>query len=102
VKLLLLVRYIRGKDLQMNQDIIDEFHYYQFGGKMFSGILAGRVRDWLVNHEVLSTFQAGFVRGKRALDNVFIIKTIVDKYLRKKKRPNVLELCGLRENLRFN
>jgi hypothetical protein len=38
-------------------------------GKMFSGILAGRVRDWLVNHEVLSNFQAGFIRGKRTLDN---------------------------------
>jgi hypothetical protein len=47
-------------------------------GKIFSGILAGRLRDWLVNHEVLSTFQAGFVRGKRTLDNVSIIKTIVD------------------------
>jgi hypothetical protein len=53
-------------------------------GKIFSGILAGRVRDWLVNHEVLSTFQAGFVRGKRTLD-VFIIKTIVDKYMKGKR-----------------
>jgi hypothetical protein len=52
---------------------------------MFSGILAGRVRDWLVNHEVLSTFHAGFVRGKRTLDNVFIIKAIVVKYLREKR-----------------
>jgi hypothetical protein len=38
-----------------------------------------------VNREVLSTFQAGFVRDKRMLDNVFIIKTIVDKYLRAKR-----------------
>jgi hypothetical protein len=34
---------------------------------------------------VLSTFQAGFVTGKRTLDKVFIIKTIVDKYLREKR-----------------
>jgi hypothetical protein len=34
---------------------------------------------------VLSTFQAGFVRGKRTLDNVFIIKTIMDKCLREKR-----------------
>jgi hypothetical protein len=33
-------------------------------GKIFSGILAGRLRDWLSNHEVLSEFQAGFVKGK--------------------------------------
>jgi hypothetical protein len=53
--------------------------------KMFLGILAGRLRNWLVNNEVLSTFQAGFVRGKRILANVFIIKTTVDKYLREKR-----------------
>jgi hypothetical protein len=53
--------------------------------KLFSGILAGRIRDWLADHEVLSIFQAEFVRGKRKLDNVFIIKTIVDKYLRGKR-----------------
>jgi hypothetical protein len=53
-------------------------------GKIFSGILAVRLKDWLVNHEVLSTFHAGFVRGKRMLD-VLIIKTIVDKYLTEKK-----------------
>jgi hypothetical protein len=71
-------------------------------GKMFSGILADRVREWLVNHEVLSAFQTGFVKGKRTLDNVFIIKTIVDKHLREKKGPNILVLCRLRESLRFN
>jgi hypothetical protein len=54
-------------------------------GKMFSGILTGKLRDWLMNREVLSTIQAGFVRGKRTLDNVFIIKTIVDKYLRERR-----------------
>jgi hypothetical protein len=25
-------------------------------GKIFSGILAGRLRDWIVNHKVLPTF----------------------------------------------
>jgi hypothetical protein len=33
-------------------------------GNIFSGILAGRLRDWLSNHEVLSEFQARFVKGK--------------------------------------
>jgi hypothetical protein len=36
-------------------------------GKIFSGILAGRLRDWLSNHKVLSEFQTGFVKGKRHL-----------------------------------
>jgi hypothetical protein len=53
-------------------------------GKIFLGILAGRLRDWLVNHAVLSIFQAGFVKSKRTLDNAFVSKTVVDKYLREK------------------
>jgi hypothetical protein len=54
-------------------------------GKIFSGDLAGRLRDRLVNHEMLPIFQVGFVRGKRTLANVFVIKTTVDKYLRGKR-----------------
>jgi hypothetical protein len=68
---------------------------------MFSGIVAGRLREWIVNHKVLSIFQTGFVRGKRMLDNVFTIKAIVDKYMRK-KRQNLLVFCGLRESVRFS
>jgi hypothetical protein len=54
-------------------------------GKIFPGILAGRLRDWLSNHQVLSEFQAGFAKGKSTSDNVFIIGTTVDKYLRVKR-----------------
>jgi hypothetical protein len=54
----------------MNQGLIEKLRYYQFW-EMFSGIVAGRLRDWLVNHEVVPTFQAGFVGGKRTSDNVF-------------------------------
>jgi hypothetical protein len=54
-------------------------------GKIFSRILAGRLRDWLLNHEMLSVFQAGFLKGKRTSDNVFIVRTTVDKYLQVKR-----------------
>jgi transcription elongation factor Elf1 len=54
-------------------------------GMIFLVILSGRLRDWLVNHEVLSIFQTGFVRGKRTLENVFIIKTIAEKYFREER-----------------
>jgi hypothetical protein len=53
-------------------------------GKIFSGILARRLRDWLINHKRLSRFQAWFIKGKRSMDNIFIIKT-VDRYLRFKR-----------------
>jgi hypothetical protein len=42
-------------------------------------------------------FQAGFVRGKRTLDNVFIIKTNVDKYLREKEAEYTGALWTLRK-----
>jgi hypothetical protein len=40
------------------------------------------LRDWLVNNKILSRFQAGFVKGKRTTNNIFVIKTTVDRYLR--------------------
>jgi hypothetical protein len=54
-------------------------------GKIFSGMLAGRLRDWLINHKMLSRFQAGFIKGKRTMNNTFVIKTMIDKYLRFKR-----------------
>jgi hypothetical protein len=41
--------------------------------------------DWLRNHEALQEFQTGFVTGKRTTDNIFTIKTRIDKYLRVKR-----------------
>jgi phage antirepressor YoqD-like protein len=50
--------------------------------KIYSGIPAGRLRDWLINNKILSRFQAGFVKDKRTTDNIFPIKTTVDRYLK--------------------
>jgi hypothetical protein len=52
---------------------------------IYSSILAGRLRDWLINNKILSRFQAGFVKHKRTTENIFVIKTTVDKYLRVKR-----------------
>jgi hypothetical protein len=41
--------------------------------KIYSGILTGRLRDWLINNKILSRFQAGFVKDKRTTCNIFII-----------------------------
>jgi hypothetical protein len=54
-------------------------------GKIFSGIMARILRDWLIHHKRLSRFQAGFIKGKRTTDNIFVIKTTIDKYLRFKR-----------------
>jgi hypothetical protein len=46
--------------------------------KIFSGILAGRIREWLMYHKA----QAGIIKGKQTTGYVFVIKTTTDIYLR--------------------
>lgn len=41
--------------------------------------------DWLRNHKALLEFQTGFIKAKRTMDNIFIIKTMIGKYLRVKR-----------------
>jgi hypothetical protein len=53
--------------------------------KVFSNVLAGGLRDWLTDKRMVSKFQLGFVKNKRTIDNIFVIKTTVDKYLREKR-----------------
>jgi hypothetical protein len=66
-------------------------------GKIYSGMLAGRLRDWLINNRILSKLQAGFVINKRTTDNIFVIKSTIDKYLKVKKRACLLVYGGPRK-----
>jgi hypothetical protein len=56
-KVAIICPILRAKEILKNQEFIEVFGYYQFWGKIFSGILAGRLRDWLSNHEVLWRFK---------------------------------------------
>jgi hypothetical protein len=58
-------------------------------------MLAGRLGDWLINNRVLSKFQAGFVINKRTTDNIFMIKSTIDKYL----KAYLLVYCGPRKSI---
>jgi hypothetical protein len=53
--------------------------------KIFFNILVGRLRDWPADKRIPSKFQARFVKKKRTTDNIFVIKTTVDKHLREKR-----------------
>lgn len=48
--------------------------------KIFSGVLDGRQRDWLLNKKILSRFQVGFIKGKITTENIFAINTTIDRY----------------------
>lgn len=53
--------------------------------KMYTGMLAIRLKCWLEEAGIISIFQAGFRSKKRTSDNIFIIKTLTEKYISKKR-----------------
>lgn len=54
-------------------------------GKLFNNLLQQRLNNYLENNNLLSQYQFGFRKDHRTTDNIFILKTLVNKYLGKKK-----------------
>jgi hypothetical protein len=48
--------------------------------KICTGVLARRLNDWAERKGAVSEFQMGFRKGRKTTDNIFILRTIVDKY----------------------
>jgi hypothetical protein len=53
--------------------------------KVYTGVLARRLNDWVEKRGVISECQMGFRKGRRMVDNIFILRTIIDKYLSQKR-----------------
>jgi hypothetical protein len=49
--------------------------------KVYTGVLARRLNDWIEKRGVISECQMGFRKGRRKADNIYILRTIIDKYL---------------------
>ena len=62
-------------------------------GKLFNRILQTRLTNYLESEGMFSHFQAGFRKGYRTTDIIFILKTLMNKYLIKEKK-----LCGFFES----
>ena len=60
-------------------------------GKLFNRLLQTRLTNYLESEGMFSHFQAGFRKGYRTTDNIFILKTLMNKYLFKEKKQ--LFLC---------
>jgi hypothetical protein len=52
--------------------------------KIYTGVLAKRLNDWIENRGPISECQMGFRKGQRTTDNISIM-TIIDKYLARKR-----------------
>ena len=55
-------------------------------GKLFSTILNQRLRNHALNRKLIPENQIGFMPDCRTSDHIFILKSAIDKYLRKKKK----------------
>jgi hypothetical protein len=49
--------------------------------KVYTGVLTRRLKDWLERRGVISEWKVGFRKGRRMVDNIFILRTTIDKYL---------------------
>ena len=52
--------------------------------KVFSGVLLNRLNFWADGVNFLSQELAGFRKGFRSTENVFILHTVINKYLSRK------------------
>ena len=55
-------------------------------GKVFSGVLNNRLQTYLEENRLINENQSGFRKGRRTTDNLFILKTIINKYLCQKNK----------------
>ena len=53
--------------------------------KLYCSVLLFRLQEYVEKHNLLSDNQIGFRKGKRTSDHIFILKTLVDKFLRMHK-----------------
>ena len=67
--------------------------------KLFASILSKRLKTWCEIKNVIGEEQAGFRPSRSTIDNIFCLKTIVQKYLRKKRGECMLHLWILKKRL---
>ena len=53
--------------------------------KVFTNILNNRLVSWADVNEKMYDVQAGFRKGKSTIDHIFVLQSLIDKYLSKEK-----------------
>ena len=46
-------------------------------GKIYTGIMAERLQGWVEKEHKISELQSGFRKGRRTIDNILVIQTII-------------------------
>lgn len=55
-------------------------------GKVFTKLLNNRITEYLEKHNILNDNQAGFRKDRRTTDNLFILRSLIDKYVKHGKK----------------
>ena len=54
--------------------------------KLFHSLLNNRLVSYLKKHSVLSEFQIGFMKGYRTTDHIFVLRFLIDNYVKRCKK----------------
>ena len=54
--------------------------------KLFDSLLNNRLVNYLKKHSVLSEFQIGFMKGYRTTDHIFVLRFLIDNYVKTCKK----------------
>ena len=54
--------------------------------KLFTSIITKRIQDWAESNNIIDEEQAGFRKGYSTIDNMFILQSIVQRYLNRKRK----------------
>ena len=64
-------------------------------GKLFTSIMKNRLCDYLIEKGIITPDQYGFRKKRGPQDSIFILKALIDKYVKSKpkKSNNLLFTC---------
>ena len=54
--------------------------------KVFTSIITNRLYDWVENNGLLGEEQAGFRKGYSTMDNVFVLHSIIQRYILRRRK----------------
>ncbi len=70
--------------------------------KMFAMIIERRLASWAEEHGVKARGQAGFRKNYRTTDNIFVLRSLIEKQKQaRQKWQAILLFCGLQKSVRY-
>jgi hypothetical protein len=56
-------------------------------GKLFNRVLNNRLSKFFISNNIINKEQFGFMKGRRTTDHMFVLKTLIDKYVERNSKP---------------